>query len=152
MAGADDDSAAWAAQLAGLLAEQAAAALELFSLLGADSPAGDEAEWLKSAERIEAQWRQFLEEHSEAFVAAWPDVVRHVTSLLPLLAQGQPLFAMLAQLWPLLVGPAVLRRAIESGGTSMVEALEQFLTDLRRGQITPADPAEDLSGPDRTLP
>jgi hypothetical protein len=134
MAGADDDSAAWAAQFAALLAGQAAVAMELFSLLAADSgavQAGDEAEWVRSAERIEALWRQFLEEHTEAFVAAWPDFVRDVTSLLPLLSRVEPLFAVLAQFLPLLAGPHVLDRAIESRGESLVRALEQLLADVR---------------------
>ncbi len=151
MAGADDDSAAWATQFAGLLAGQAAAALELFRLIAAeagDAQAVDEAAWVRSAERIEALWRQFLQDHTEDFVAAWPDFVRELTGLLPLLNRSQPLFAMLAQLLPLLAGPEVLRRAIETGGENLVERLEQFLADLSRGQTGPGDPA----GPDRTLP
>lgn len=166
MVGADDDNAAWTAQFAELLARQAAAAVELLNLISAEAPdmrvgdaqAGDGEAWLRSAERLEALWRQFLQDQSETFVAAWPDFVRNLTSLLPLLSRGQPLFVMLAQLLPLLVGPEVLRRAIESGGESLVKGLEHFLADL------PADPgcaadghrgedvAGDHSGPDRTLP
>lgn len=171
MVGADDDNAAWTAQFAELLARQAAAAVELLNLISAEAPdmrvgdaqaddgeAGDGEAWLRSAERLEALWRQFLQDQSETFVAAWPDFVRNLTSLLPLLSRGQPLFVMLAQLLPLLTAPEVLRRAIESGGESLVKGLEHFLADL------PADPgcaadghrgedvAGDHSGPDRTLP
>ena len=147
MVGADDDNAAWTAQFAELLASQAAAAVELLNLISAEAPdmrvgeaqaddgeSGDGEAWLRSAERLEALWRQFLQDQSETFVAAWPDFVRNLTSLLPLLSRGQPLFVMLAQLLPLLVGPEVLRRAIESGGESLVKGLEHFLADL------PADP------------
>lgn len=157
MAGADDDSTAWAAQFAALMAGQAAAALELFSQIAAEAAemrAGDEAEWLRSAERIEALWRQFVQEHSEAFVAAWPDVVRHLTSLLPLLSRGQPMFALLAQLWPLLVGPEVLGRAIETRGESLIVALEQFLADPASsadGQPG-GEVADDPAGQDQALP
>lgn len=198
MAGADDDSAAKAAQFAGLLASQAAAALELFSLFAAEladvraadqgpgddgarndmvghGVAGDATAWVRSAERIEALWRQFLQDNSEAFVAAWPDIVRNVIGLLPLLSRGQPLFAMLAQLLPLLAGPHALNRAIESRGEgfgeSLAGSLEQFLADLGRDRVTPSDPAAgpgagpgadpavarsgdrsgDPSGPDRPL-
>lgn len=176
MVGADDDNAAWTAQFAELLASQAAAVVELLNLISAEAPdmrvgdaqaddgqaddgeSGDGEAWLRSAERLEALWRQFLQDQSETFVAAWPDFVRNLTSLLPLLSRGQPLFVMLAQLLPLLTAPEVLRRAIESGGESLVKGLEHFLADL------PADPgcaadgqrgedgAGDHSGPDRTLP
>ena len=149
MAGADDDSAAWAAPLAGLLAAQAAAACELISIFlaeTAEAREGDDAAWLRSAERLEALWRRFVEDHSEAFIAAWPDIQRELTSLLPLLSRMQPLFAMLAQLLPLIVGPEVLGRAIESGGTSLVKALEQLLADPDRNQSVSAKP----SRPDRT--
>lgn len=155
MAGADDDSAAWAAQFAGLLANQAAAVLELFSVLAAesgDAPEGDEVAWVRSAERIEALWRQFLQDQTEDFVAAWPDFVRELIGLLPLLGRSQSLFAMLAQLWPLLVGPEVLRRAIETGGEGMVRGLEQFLADLCRGKTVPDDPADGPAEPGRMLP
>jgi hypothetical protein len=154
MAGADDDSTAWAAQFAALLAGQAAAALELFGQIAAEAQAGDEAEWVRSAERIEVLWRQFVQEHSEAFVAAWPEIVRHLTSLLPLLSRGQPLFAMLAQLWPLLIGPELLGRAIGTRGESLIEALEQFLADpasIADGHHAEVG-ADDPTGRDQALP
>jgi len=159
MAGGDDDSAAWAAEFAAMLARQAAAALELFSLIAteagdtqpADEEPADEGTWLRSAERLEALWRQLVQDQSEAFVAAWPDFVRELTGLLPLLSRGQPLFAMLAQLWPLLVGPAVLGRAIETRGESLVGGLEQFLAGLGRSQHAEED-AGDPSGRDQALP
>jgi len=147
MVGADDDSAKWAAQLAELLASQAATVAELFSLLFAESfdaqadndPVGDNAAWVRTAERLEALCRRFLEDQTEAIVAAWPDFVRDVTLLLPLVGRGQPLLAMLAQLLPLLAGPELLGRAIESRGESLVKGLEHFIADLCHGQIAHAD-------------
>ena len=166
MAEADSDSVATATEFAELLARQAAAVVELFSLSAesGDAQAGDEEAWVRSAERLDALWRHFAQDHTEAFVAAWPDFVRELTSLLPLVSRGQPLFAMLAQLLPLLVGPEALGRAIESRGESLVKGLEQFLADLHRSQITDADTlrtadgqgvehaAGDQSGLARTLP
>ena len=152
MAGADEGSAAWAPPLARLLAGQAAAALEMLSLITAeisaqagDAPEGEDPTWLRSAERLEALWRRFAEDHSEAFVAAWPDIQRELTSLLPLLSRMQPLFAMLVQLLPLLAGPQVLGRAIESGGTNLAKVLEQLLADPARvaDSQTDEEPAGD---------
>jgi len=135
MAGADDDNAAWAAQFAEELTKQAAAVLDQFGLIAVeagDNWADDEAAWLRSAQRIEALLSHFLQDHSEAFVAAWPEFVRKVTGLLPLLNRSQPMFVVLAQLVPLLAGPEVLRRVIETRGESLAEWLEQLLADLAR--------------------
>ena len=156
MAGADDDSAAWAAQFAELLARQAETAVELLGLISAESPdkpsdearAGDEEEWALAAEQLEAQWRHFVQDQTEAFVAAWPDIVRNLTSLLPLVSRSQPLLAMLAQLLPLLAGPEVLGRTIDSRGASLVKELKHFLADLSRSQVTFANSTSAADGED----
>ena len=162
MAGADDDDAVWAAEFAELLARQAAATRELISLIATEPPhtsaggegagegdSGEGGAWVRSAEQLEALWRQFLQEHTEAIVAGWPTFERHLTSLLPLLSRGEPLFAILAQLLPLLAGPQVLSLAIETRGENLVNWLEQLLADPRlaeswagfwRSQISHSDP------------
>ena len=91
MAGADDDKTVWAAQFAELLAGQAAEVLELVSLLAAgsqDRQAGDDEPWVGLAERLEALWRQFLQDRTEAFVEVWPDIARNLTNMLPLVSRG----------------------------------------------------------------
>ena len=74
-------------------------------------------------------------------VAAWPDIQRELTALLPLLSRMQPLFAMLVQVLPLLAGPQALGRAIGSGGAALLGALEQALAACTPAAESPADEA-----------
>ncbi|MEO6718651.1 MAG: hypothetical protein ABIM50_15560 [Novosphingobium sp.] len=149
MARVDDDNTAWASQFAELLARKAAAIVELFGLLSAEAQhqeTGDHEAWVRSLEQLEALWRNFMQEQSEAFIDAWPDFVRNLTGLLPLVSRGQPLIAVLAQIVPLLSGSEVLSRAIQSRGQSLVNGLEDFLVNLGPPQDPDADQDHSANG------